>query len=437
MPDLLLDIAVSACLGALIGLIRQWAEQSDDESGPFAGVRTHTLWAVLGCLGAFASATHVPFALPVLLLAITAHLVAQTFTHPPEARPGSTSVAGTLLTILCGGLVYWDEMKSAVLVAAATMVMLGVKKPLHRWTERLNDRDIRATLQFVAVSGVILPLVPNRDIGPYDAFNPYSTWLMVVLISGLGFAGYVAMRLLGAGAGILLTGVLGGLASSTASTLAFSRRSREQPELSDHYALAVVAACTVMLPRVLVATGIVNRGFALTLILPFALLALPGVAYAAWMWLRGRSRHRKQQPLEIGNPLNLSTAMKFAALYAAVAFMVTLIREKDWTAGLLPLSFVSGLTDMIAISLSVARDYAGREGAELATRAVILAAVSNTLLKAGMAVALGSAGLKIRVAIVLGLTAAIGIGLMFLAPQLPDFGGEGAEPPAKAERTSR
>lgn len=417
MNDLLLYIAVSACLGALIGTIRQWGEQADRDSGDFAGVRTHVFWAVLGCLGAFGHEAHAPFAFVAVLLVVAAHIIAQSAREADKDPPGSTSLADALLTMFCGALVFWDELKSAVLVAAATMVMLGIKQPVHAWTKAITARDIRATLQFAAISGVILPLVPNRDMGPFEAFNPFSTWLMVVLISGLGFAGYIAMRIVGPRAGILLTGLLGGLASSTASTLAFARRSREQRGLSEHYALAVVAACTVMLPRVLIATGLVNRDFALTLLVPFALMAVPGIAYAGWVWLRRRPKRHEGDTPELGNPLSLGTAIKFAALYSGIAFLVTAIREKGWTEGLLPLSFLSGLTDMDAISLSVASDYGRDDGqAGLATRAVVLAAISNTVLKAVLALALGSTGLKIRIAIILGATAVAGLAWIFAAP---------------------
>lgn len=415
MPDLIRFIVVSAGLGALIGLIRQWGEQADRQPGDFAGVRTHTLWAVLGCLGAFASEAHTPYAFALVLLVVSAHLIVQAATAHDRANPGSTSVAGAILTMFCGALVFWEETKSAILVAATTMVILGFKQRIHKATAAITERDIRATLQFAAISGVILPLVPDKDMGPYEAFNPFSTWLMVVLISGLGFAGYVAIRFVGARAGILLTGVLGGLASSTASTLAFSRRSREQPNLSEHYALAVVAACTVMLPRVLIATGLINRDFAQSLILPFAAMALPGIVYAGWVWFRRHPERQEGDTPDLGNPLSLSTAIKFAALYAAIAFAVKAIRAEGWTEGILPLAFVSGLTDMDAISLSLASDAGAQKTSfEVATRAVILAAVSNTLLKAGMGITLGSPGLKLRLAIILGLTAAIGVAAMFV-----------------------
>jgi uncharacterized membrane protein (DUF4010 family) len=423
MSTLLGYIAVSACLGALIGLIRQWAEQSDGkkDTGDFAGVRTHTLWAVLGCLGMAASLEYTPLAFPAVLLAISAHLIAQRAKAGDEA-PGSTSFAAALLTMFCGALIAWEETRPAVLVAATTMLMVGAKQAIHRWTREITQQDIRATLQFVAISGVILPLVPHRDMGPYGAFNPYSTWLMVVLICGMGFAGYVAIRVIGAKAGILLMGLLGGLASSTASTLAFSRRSKEAPKMAAHYALAVVAACTVMLPRVLVAIGLLNRELAIALVVPFALMAAPGIGYAVWVWLRQRREDQRSEAPALGNPLSLATAIKFALLYTVIAFLVKVVRAQGWTEGLLPLSFVSGLTDMDAISLSIARDV-GTAATDftLAVRAIILAAIANTLLKAGMAIALGSPGLKVRIAIILGATAVAGVAAMLLGSQLFAF----------------
>jgi uncharacterized membrane protein (DUF4010 family) len=422
MPDLVRYIVVSAGLGILIGIIRQWGEQAEPKPGDFAGVRTHTLWAVLGCLGAFAQEAYAPYAFITVLALVAAHLIAQAAVQHDNVMPGSTSFAGAMLTLFCGALVFWDETQSAVLVAATTMVIVGLKQRIHSWTRAITEADIRATLQFAAISGVILQLVPNRDMGPFRAFNPFSTWLMVVLISGLGFAGYLAIRFVGPRAGILLTGILGGLASSTASTLAFSRRSREEPQMAEHYALAVIAACTVMLPRVLIATGLINRNFALTLIVPFALMALPGIAYAGWIWLRRRPAHHEGDTPKLGNPLSLSTAIKFAILYAVIAFAVKAIRELGWTQSLLPLAFVSGLTDMDAISLSVARDHGSEHAApDLATRAVVLAAVSNTLLKAGMGITLGSPGLKLRLALILGLTAAVGVAWILVGPQFLAF----------------
>ena len=416
-----MPIVVSGCLGALIGLIRQWGEQAETHHNGFAGVRTHTLWAVLGCIGASVSAHQIPWAFPIVLVVVAAHLIAQRIaTAAADGWPGSTSFAAVILTLFCGALVFWKEIEPAILVAAITVVMVGAKKWVHGWTRAITDADIRAMLQFVAITGVVLPLVPDKPMGPYGGFNPYSTWLMVVLISGLGFAGYVAMRLAGARAGIVLMGILGGLASSTASTLAFSRRSREEPEFAEHHAVAVVAACTIMLPRVVAATALVNPNFALHLVEPFAWLALPGFGFGLWVWLQRRSQPQSADAPPIHNPLSLRTAITFAVLYSMIAFLVTVVREKEWTQSLMPLAFVSGLTDMDAISLSIARDQGSNPGLiSLAVSAVVLASIANTLLKAGLAISIGSSGLRWRIAVVLGLTAVVGAVWMWLGPVFP------------------
>jgi uncharacterized membrane protein (DUF4010 family) len=414
MPPLLVAIVASACLGALVGLIRQWSDQTVKTGEPdLGGVRTFTFWGMLGCVGAFASDQTSPFLLGVLILLVGAQQIAVRLQPAAIAKPGGTTFASALLTMLAGCLVYWEQRPAAVLVAATTMVLIGSKQSLHAWTRAFTRQDIRGTLQFVAITGVILPLVPNRDIGPFQAFNPFSTWLMVVLISGLGFAGYIAMRMLGAGAGIVATSLLGGLASSTATTLAFSRRSRDEPQLSQQYALAVVVACTVMLPRVIVAIAVINRPLALSLILPFTIMAVPGVLYAVWLhWLR-KPGQSEGELARLRNPLGLATAIKFAVLYAVVAFLVKAAPELGLTEGLLPLSFVSGLTDMDAIALSLAQTR-DETAMALATQAVVLAAISNTLLKTGLAVSLGSPGLRKRVAVVLGLTMLAGVVAMVL-----------------------
>ena len=415
-PHLLGPIFASAGLGALIGLIRQWSEQTEHGGkGDFGGVRTHTLWAILGCLSAAASRDHATFALPIVITVVAAHLIVAQSRVANPGSPGSTSFAASLLTLMIGALVAWGHTQTAVVVGALTMVVLGIKQPLHTWTRAFTPGDIRGTLQFVAITGVILPLVPNRTFGPFDAFNPFSTWLMVVLISGLGFVGYIAMRLFGTRAGILLTSIFGGLASSTASTLAFSRRSREEPALSADYAFAVVVACTVMLPRVGILIFFLSPPLAWKIMPAFALMMVPAVVYGCWHWWSGRRAQKGDVASPaMANPLSLMTAIKFALLYAIIAFLVKAATQLEWQAGLLPLSFVSGLTDMDAISLSMANNLrAGSVAIELAARAVIIAGVANSLLKAALAAGLGSTALRWRAGGVLVATAVAGGGSLW------------------------
>lgn len=418
MSTLLVSIIVSACLGALVGLIRQWSDQTSALGEvDLGGVRTYTFWAMLGCVGAFLGDEHTPMLLAAIVTLVGLHQIVAMSRIAAAPLPGGTTFASTLLTVLVGALVFWDYRQAAVLIAATTMVLLGIKQPLHAWTRAFKIEDIRATLQFVAITGVILPLVPNRNFGPYEAFNPYATWLLVVLISGLGFAGYLAMRLLGARAGIMVTSILGGLASSTATTLAFSRRSKDEPALSEHYAMAVVAACSVMLPRVILATSVVNPELATHLIAPFALMAVPAVVYGTWLWFARRPGLGIVETPKLTNPLSLKTAVKFALLYALIGFLVKAATHLDLLQhGLLPLSFISGLTDMDAISLSMAGNQnSGAVPLALATKAVIVAAIANSLLKAAFAAGFGSPTLRRETILVLGATAAVGVASLWLA----------------------
>ena len=414
MDSLLLAIVASAGLGAVIGLIRQWSDQTDQpELESYAGVRTFTFWSVLGTVTAHLSQHHSPAVLPVALAVIGGHFVWQTRSDRADAKgpAGSTTLAATLLTFLVGALVAWGLAKEAVLVSAVTVVLLGLKAPIHAWTRRFTAEDIRATLQFVAITGVILPLVPNEDLGPYRAINPFNVWMMVVLISGLGFFGYVMTRVLDARTGVLIASFFGGLASSTATTLAFSRQSRTEPRLSVPYALAVAVSCTVMLPRTLVLVAVINASLALQLLGPLAIMATPALAYAAWIFWRGRSEPKAQPPPSIENPLQLSAAIKFALLYAVIVFLVKVATQHGaLERSLLPLSFVSGLTDMAAISLSVARSVDDNERlvAGLASQAVVLAAISNTVVKALIAAIAGSPVLRRHTLAVLGATCLAG-----------------------------
>lgn len=417
MPEPAQSLLISASLGALVGLIRQWEIQHEGEKEPvFAGLRTFAMVAMLGCLGAYAAEKHSPGALLVTLGLLGVLLAVTQFARPGTRAAGYTTPGASVLTFFCGALVFWGERQTAVVVAALTLLLLGLKQPIHQWTRRFTAEDIRSTLQFVAITGVILPLVPNRNYGPLEAFNPWSIWLMVVLISGLGFLGYLLSRLLGNQAGITLTGLVGGLASSTATALAFSRRSRQDPGGSNGYALAIVLACTVMLGRVLVIVFALEPTLARRLVPPLLIMSIPGVAYAVWFWWANRSTAEPVETPTLSNPLSLSIAIKFALLYAGVRFLVKAAANLELARGMVALSAIAGLTDVDALTASVSS--AAREASitpSLAAAAIVTGCISNTLVKAGFGITLGSPPLKRRLSLVLGATSVAGIlGLLVL-----------------------
>lgn len=415
MPEDIVGLLVSACLGALVGLIRQWSEQQEHEDGEgFAGLRTFALLAVLGYASAVIGTGGRGIVFAAVLLLVGIFLAASQFRRGEAGHLGHTTFAASMLTFLLGGLVHAGQLRLAVVIAAGTMVVLGSKQVTHAWTRRFTSGDVRSALQFAAVTGVILPVFPDRGYGPLEAFNPHSIWMMVVLISGLGFVGYILMRLLGARAGIAATGLVGGLASSTATALAFSRKSREEPGLGRSCALAVVLACTVMLGRVFVLLFAVSRDVALRCLPALALMAVPALVFGLWVWWGSRGREEVEPPA-LANPLGLWMAIQFALLYAGVTFLVRAAAHFHTEGGLLAVSFISGLTDMDAIALSVGNQVAsGDVLLGLGSRAVVVGAVANTLVKAGIATALGGGGYRRLILWVLGATVVAGLAGIWL-----------------------
>ena len=404
---------VSASLGALIGTERQWDKQHREggvAGGP--GMRTFVLWAILGCASALAARE----SSPVFFAAAFAVFAAVLITHGWERRsdaqeaPGLTTTTAALLTFLTGGLVLWGHHQTAIVLAVLMVLLLASKQRVHAWSRHFTEQDVQSALIFLAITGVILPLAPNRDFGPYGAFNPFNIWLMVVLVTGLGFFGYLAVRIFGANAGLATMGILGGLASSTVTTIAASRQSRDYPELAGRFAMAIVLACTIMLVRVAVLVGALNREVFAATLPGLAILCVPGVLYVGWCLLSGirGAAHRGQVPA-LANPLSLGIGLKFAGLYALIILLSR--AGADWfgAAGVHLVSFLSGLTDMDAIALSLARNAGdGSIPAKLAAQGIVLGAVSNTLLKAAFAFSTGAPELRRPILLVLGGTALLG-----------------------------
>lgn len=406
MPDLSLTflhgLIVSLSLGAIIGMVRQWADQQEHDGAEIAGIRTYGLWALVGCVAAYLSDFQSVVVFPVTMAVIAIFLIASNFVEKaPDRHLGLTSFTVALLTFFIGGLVYWGEFLAGIVITAAIMLLIATKPFFHDWTRRLTREDIYSIVQFAAVTGLILPLVPNQGYGYLNAFNPFSIWLMVVLISGLGFVGYVAMRLIGTKSGIALTGFAGGLASSTATTLALSRNSKADPALAPLLAVGIIIANTVMLARIAVIVAALHWDLFRQILVPFVLIALPGIAWTIWAVTRRKKETEVVTP-QVKNPLSLKIAIKFALLYAVIVFLVKLTQEAGAEAGFIPIAFLSGLTDMDAISLSLANLV--RDENILVTRAaqgIIIAALSNTLFKGAFALIAGHR--ELRKPILLGM----------------------------------
>jgi uncharacterized membrane protein (DUF4010 family) len=273
---------------------------------------------------------------------------------------------------------------------------LTLKPQLHGLAARISSEDLYATLKFAIISLIVLPVLPNQTYGPepFDAFNPYRTWLMVVFISGISFLGYVMIKVVGSRRGIGLTGLLGGLVSSTAVTLSFSERSQDHPDLARPLALAITLAWTMMFGRVLVEVAVLNQALLQALWLPMGAGMLAGVAFCVIYYFGQRTGQGSE--VKLANPFELGPAIKFGILYAVILLAAKAAQFYFQDAGLYAASALAGLADVDAISLSMA-ELAGAAGGVVtstAARAVVLAAISNTIVKGGIAISLGSKSLR-------------------------------------------
>jgi uncharacterized membrane protein (DUF4010 family) len=360
-------------------------------------VRTFALIAVLGAIGAFLEhELNQGWLLLAAFIALSALVVVSYAMTAARGELGITTEITALVAFIVGALCGWDRVGVASVATVVCLLLLTLKDYLHRLARRVELEDVEATLKFAVISVIILPLLPNETFGPapLNVINPYKIWLMVVLIAGLNFLGYVLVKVLGNEHGLFVTGILGGLVSSTAVTLSFSQRSRQEPAMSAAFVLAITVAWTIMFLRVVIMVGLANPSLAAILSLPLGLLAATGMLVSLVLWRHSRSRQTGVVTAG-ANPFELGEAIKFGLLFGVVTVVAKAGEVYLGETGLYLAGAVAGLTDVDAISLSMA-NLATADGASLkiAARTIVVAVLSNTLAKTGMAVFLGTPALR-------------------------------------------
>src|SRR5512139_2239600 len=361
---------VAMAIGLLMGLERERNPAAK------AGLRTFALTALLGVLTAhLATALGELWLIAAGLLLVGGMMIAAYLHAPqqPDGDPGTTTVAALMLCYGLGVLVWHDEIQLSVMLGITATLLLYFKPELRGLSQQLTRRDLLSVLQFAVLSLIILPLLPNQNYGPYGAINPYQIWWMVVLIAGVGLAGYAALRLVGQERGAVMLGLLGGLVSSTATTLSFSRHARASSEMIPVAVIVVVLANLVVLVRL----GVL------------ALLLAPGVAgglIAGGLGaVYGVRRLRPQgalAPLAMGNPTELRPALGFGLMYAVVLLAAAWLSDWLGARGLYAVALVSGLTDVDAITLSSLRLHnLDKLSVSVVVNVVVLAVLSNLAFK--------------------------------------------------------
>ena len=401
-PAVVREFVTALFIGALVGLEREKHNDGSGHGGT-GGLRTFILIAEVGAIGGYLARV---FAAPwILLAALAAVTVAVTAGYLRESHlspdsVGLTTETAALVTCLLGGLTTLGYQGLAIGLGVVTAATLAYKQPLHGLVARLGWDDVFAGLRLLLATFIVLPLLPNRAIDPWGALNPYSIWLLVLLIAGLSLVGYIATRWLGADRGAAITGLTGGLVSSTAVTLSFARRSREEqgPSIAAALTSGILVAWCVLCVRVVLEVMVVNPSMGPAVAAPFAAMGVSG-AVMAWVFYRRGTRGAATgaegavRDVHLKNPFSLTEAAKFAAFFALIMLIVKVVQVRFSGEGLYVLAALAGLTDVDVIALSMAQY--GRTGdPSVAATAIVIAALANTAVKCGIAVFLGGPALK-------------------------------------------
>lgn len=394
--ELVRSFGTALLIGALVGIDRE-KRKEDGEAGA-GGIRTFILIALAGAASAYLGRVlDAPWIFIATLVvgggAALGPAVCQAQSHPGAG--GLTTGFAALVVLLLGGLCVLEHADLAVALGIATSAVLAFKQPIHELVRKVGTEDLYAGLKLLIATFIILPLLPQKAIDPWGALNPYKLWLLVILISSMSLVGYVATRWLGSERGIVLTGVTGGLVSSTAVTLALARQSRDAKTdraVAGSLSTAVFIAWLIMVGRIVVLLVVTNPDLAWRAAGPLAVLGLATGGAAFWTFLSarraGQAASQRTGEVPLKNPFQLTSAIKFAALFAAILLLVKGAEHYFPGGGIYAVATLAGTTDVDAISLSMA-DFARHGGdATQAIRAILLAAATNTVVKAGLVAAL-------------------------------------------------
>jgi uncharacterized membrane protein (DUF4010 family) len=381
-----IGIMIAALCGAAVGVERQWSGHASGSEARFGGIRTFTLIGGLAGLAGWFALQHL-IGVSIVLIAGATALVLAGYVAASRTSVDATTEAAGLVVIGAGfaaGL-GWVALASGI-VAVSTLLLVE-KTYLHALVARIDDEELRAAARFAVMAVVILPLLPEGPYGPLGGVRPRELWLLVLFFTGLSFVGYFARRLIGGRRGYTVAGLLAGMVSSTNATFMFARQSRREAELSEPLAVGTIAACTMLFPRVLAATIVLDPRVALAALPYLSAPFLLGVSALA-IWWRVRPASTRHPP--VANPLQVGPALRMAVTFQIVLFGVTLVRQWFGTTGLLASGAFLGVTDVDALTISMTKSATTGVDPHIAAEAIAVGILVNCVMKTALALALGT-----------------------------------------------
>jgi uncharacterized membrane protein (DUF4010 family) len=397
---------VATGIGFVIGLEREHDSIMKKEE-IFAGVRTFVFVVLVGFLTTLLSVVFTPWILAIGLLAVSLFVAVSYWNSASKGSIGGTTEFATLIAFLLGATTFMGYVESSLALMVVILVFLSLKVKLKSFIKQITQTELFAFIQFVIIVLLIFPFLPDKTLGPLDVFNPRELGWVIILTSGLGFVGYMLMKFMGSDRGILLTGFVGGLVSSTVVSWVFSKKSKEVPELSINCAVAILAASTIMVVRVSIWVIIFNPALLQSLIIPLALILIAGFGSALFFYRKQQSLSKVDADIPLGKPLNLGEAVFFGILYTAILLLVSYANNQFGAKGIFVTTAIAALTDIDAITISVTKLAGNTVSMLTAQNAILLATLCNTIVKIGISLWFGSKALKKYVL--------IGYGLIFLS----------------------
>lgn len=413
-PDLI-TLGIAFGMGLLVGLQR---EKTDHE---MAGVRTFTLIAILGVIAGFLTRDFKnPFILPVFGLAITGLMLMSNFLKAkkdPDTSVGLTTEVAVLLMFAIGSYLVLGNQIIAVVVGGTLAVLLYIKETLHNFIDKLKDKDLSAIMTFVGISLVILPILPDETYGPYNVLNPQEIWLMVTLIVGISILGYFIYKWVGKKAGMISNGILGGVISSTATSVSYSKNSKESKSLGKVSAFVILTAVTVSIIRVIIEIGIVVPEKLAAVITPFLVLFVFMAVLSIILFYTTSNDKSEEEMPEPKNPAQFKSAFIFGILYGLILLAVAFTEEEFGDSGLYIVSIIGGLAKKDAITLSLAQSIKSGLNTELGWRLIMTGMLANFAFKIVIAAVLGSKQLSKWLGATLAISITAGLLMMWLWPE--------------------
>ncbi len=409
--EILKNFLVAVALGILIGLEREYA-QSKGNYKSFAGIRTFPLISLSGALVTYISTLTTIWVLVVGIVILCGLIVAAYYTSSVKSKyHGITTAIAALIAFLIGVLCIYSKINIAIIVGITTAIFLYARGFLHKLVKKMKKQELIDTLKFAVIAFVILPFLPNKGYGPYEIFNPFIIWLMVVFISGISFAGYILMKWFGE-KGIELAGIFGGLVSSTAVTMSFADKSKRNEKIVRALVLGVILANSIMFIRIIIEVFVINRNLLIKLLLPMIILILVSVIFAYLLFRK--TKRVKESKLDLGSPFTIKPALKFGAFFAVILALVKLADIYLSSRGVYLVSFISGFADVDAITVSLSQLAKGDLGENIARNGIMIAAMTNIAVKGGIAYFFGSKKFGWTVLGLFAILILIGLGLVYL-----------------------